>query len=60
MSNGYQLVGVADEGRAYINEGAKDDVFTLKEGFVYGTFPRALATVLLMITTISSLCARAT
>ncbi|KAI0251717.1 RNA dependent RNA polymerase-domain-containing protein [Lactifluus subvellereus] len=36
VPNSYQLVGVADEGRAYINEGAKeDDVFTLKEGFVY-------------------------
>ncbi|KAI0253555.1 RdRP-domain-containing protein [Lactifluus subvellereus] len=36
VPNSYQLVGVADEGRAYINEGAKeDDVFTLKEGFIY-------------------------
>ncbi|KAI0253578.1 RdRP-domain-containing protein [Lactifluus subvellereus] len=36
VPHSYQLVGVADEGRAYINEGAKeDDVFTLKEGFIY-------------------------
>ena len=35
----YQLVGVADEGRAYINEGLKEeDVFTLKPGLIYGTF----------------------
>ncbi|KAI9446027.1 RdRP-domain-containing protein [Lactarius indigo] len=32
----YQLVGVADEGRAYINEGLKEeDVFTLKQGSIY-------------------------
>jgi RNA-dependent RNA polymerase len=43
----YQLVGVADEGRAYINEGVKEeDVYTLKEGFIYGTFPRLFAVVL--------------
>ena len=37
----YQLVGVADEGRAYINEGInEDDVFTLKPGQIYGTFLR--------------------
>ncbi|KAI0253552.1 RdRP-domain-containing protein [Lactifluus subvellereus] len=36
VPNSYQLVGVADEGRAYINEGAKeDDVFTLSEGYIY-------------------------
>jgi RNA-dependent RNA polymerase len=47
VPNSYQLVGVADEGRAYINEGAKEeDVFTLKEGFIYGTFPRRLAITL--------------
>ena len=35
----YQLVGVADEGWAYINEGLKErDVFTLKEGSIYGAF----------------------
>jgi RNA-dependent RNA polymerase len=34
----YQLVGVADEGQAYIQEGANpDDVFTLKEGRIFGT-----------------------
>ena len=33
----YQLVGVADEGRAYINEGLnEEDVFTLKPGLIYG------------------------
>ncbi|KAH9018099.1 RdRP-domain-containing protein [Lactarius pseudohatsudake] len=32
----YQLVGVADEGRAYINEGLKEeDVFTLPPGRIY-------------------------
>ncbi|KAI0306234.1 RNA dependent RNA polymerase-domain-containing protein [Multifurca ochricompacta] len=32
----YQLVGVADEGQAYINEGVDPSkVFTLKEGFIY-------------------------
>jgi RNA-dependent RNA polymerase len=43
----YQLVGVADEGRAYINEGLnEDDVFTLKPGTIYGTFLRWHAGVL--------------
>jgi RNA-dependent RNA polymerase len=38
----YQLVGVADEGQAYIKEGADPDkVFTLREGFIYGIFSRA-------------------
>ena len=33
----YQLVGVADEGRAYINEGLREeDVFTLQPGRIYG------------------------
>jgi hypothetical protein len=33
------LVGVADEGRAYIQEGVDEDhVFTLKPGTIYGTF----------------------
>ena len=33
----YQLVGVADEGRAYINEGLREeDVFTLPSGRIYG------------------------
>ncbi|KAH9014012.1 RdRP-domain-containing protein [Lactarius hengduanensis] len=36
VPKGYQLVGVADEGRAYINEGLKEeDVFTLKPGLIY-------------------------
>jgi RNA-dependent RNA polymerase len=44
VPNSYQLVGVADEGRAYIKEGAKeDDVFTLKENTIYGKFPRRVA-----------------
>jgi len=34
----YQLVGVADEGRAYIEEGVDEDrVFTLRPGTIYGT-----------------------
>ncbi|KAI9449720.1 RdRP-domain-containing protein [Lactarius psammicola] len=36
VPNSYQLVGVADEGRAYINEGLREeDVFTLKQGLIY-------------------------
>jgi len=47
VPNSYQLVGVADEGRAYINEGVKeDDVFTLKPNEIYGTFIRLLPVVL--------------
>jgi len=43
----YQLVGVADEGRAYINEGTKeDDVFTLKANQIYGMFLHLLSGVL--------------
>jgi len=35
----YQLVGVADEGQAYIKEGVKEeDVFTLGQGRIYGAF----------------------
>ena len=35
----YRLVGIADEGRAYISEGADPNrVFTLKEGFIFGMF----------------------
>ena len=38
VPHSYQLVGVADEGQAYIKEGAKEeDVFTLSEGRIYGT-----------------------
>jgi RNA-dependent RNA polymerase len=37
VPNSYQLVGVADEGPAYIREGANpEDVFTLPEGHIYG------------------------
>ncbi|KAH9018106.1 RdRP-domain-containing protein [Lactarius pseudohatsudake] len=36
VPNSFQLVGVADEGRAYINEGLKEeDVFTLPPGRIY-------------------------
>jgi RNA-dependent RNA polymerase len=38
VPNSYQLVGVADEGQAYIREGANpEDVFTLPENHIYGT-----------------------
>lgn len=38
VPNSYQLVGVADEGQAYIKEGVNpEDVFTLREGHIYGT-----------------------
>lgn len=38
VPDSYQLVGVADEGQAYIKEGInKDDVFTLEPGRIYGT-----------------------
>jgi RNA-dependent RNA polymerase len=41
VPHSYQLVGVADEGQAYINEGADPDkVFTLKDGSIYGMFSR--------------------
>ncbi|KAI0284855.1 RNA dependent RNA polymerase-domain-containing protein, partial [Russula brevipes] len=36
VPHSYQLVGVADEGQAYIKEGAREeDVFTLGEGRIY-------------------------
>ena len=39
VPNSYQLVGVADEGRAYIKEGVKEeDVFTLGPGRIFGAF----------------------
>jgi RNA-dependent RNA polymerase len=51
VPDSYQLVGVADEGRAYIEEGLnEDDVFTLKPGEIYGTFPCRPVTVLLTYT----------
>jgi RNA-dependent RNA polymerase len=40
VPDSYQLVGVADEGQAYIEEGHadKDEVYTLPPGRIYGTF----------------------
>ena len=39
VPNSYQLVGVADEGQAYIREGVQEeDVFTLGPGQIYGAF----------------------
>ena len=47
VPDSYQLVGVADEGQAYINEGAnKDDVFTLGPGRIYGTLLRRITVTL--------------
>lgn len=35
----YQLVGIADEGQAYIKQGHRpEDVFTLREGEVFGEY----------------------
>ena len=46
VPDSYQLVGVADEGRAYIQEGVDEDrVFTLKPGTIYGTLLYLLARV---------------
>ena len=58
VPNSYQLVGVADEGQAYIREGLNpEDVFTLPEGHIYGTVPpQSRCLVDNMICT--SLCAR--
>ena len=43
----YQLVGVADEGQAYIKEGVnEEDVFTLGPGKIYGAFLRLSTAVL--------------
>lgn len=54
----YQLVGVADEGRAYIKEGVSEgDVFTLRSGEIYGTFFRRLQLPAYYLMR-SSLCAR--
>ena len=55
----YQLVGVADEGKAYIEEGEDEDrVFTLRPGTIYGTSLRLLASVPLHASATSSLCAK--
>jgi RNA-dependent RNA polymerase len=42
VPDSYQLVGVADEGQAYIEEGiaSEDDVYTLEPGKIYGAFLR--------------------
>lgn len=49
----YQLVGVADEGQAYIREGIDaENVFTLPEGYIYGTiylFNRATSFICLFV-----------
>jgi RNA-dependent RNA polymerase len=44
----YQLVGVADEGQAYVEEGHadKDDVYTLPPGRIYGTYLLCFTVVL--------------
>jgi len=43
----YQLVGVADEGQAYIKEGVNEgDVYTLGPGRIYGAFLRGSTAVL--------------
>jgi hypothetical protein len=47
VKNGYQLVGVADEGQAYIKEGVDEEgVFTLGPGRIYGAFLRESTAVL--------------
>ncbi|KAH9989051.1 RNA dependent RNA polymerase-domain-containing protein [Russula compacta] len=43
VPNSYQLVGVADEGQAYIREGANpENVFTLGEGRIYACVQESL------------------
>jgi RNA-dependent RNA polymerase len=55
----YRLAGVVDEGQAYINEGIDPDrVFTLKEGFIYGTFLLIFGSGYLTHWTTPSMCAR--
>lgn len=59
VPNSYQLVGVADEGQAYIKEGAKEeDVFTLGPGRIYGAFICGPTLVIPLETAISSMRAR--
>ena len=53
VPDSYQLVGVADEGRAYIKEGEDEDrVFVLKPGQIFGTFLHLLAGVPLHVSDI--------
>jgi len=55
----YQLVGVADEGQAYIKEGVNEgEVYTLGPGRIYGAFLRGSTFALLVQTATFSLCAR--
>jgi RNA-dependent RNA polymerase len=58
IPNSYQLVGIADEGRAYIEEGlSEDDVFTLKPDEIYGMSPSRTANMLFLTRIMStSLC----
>lgn len=61
VPNSYQLVGVADEGQAYIREGADSEkVFTLGKGRIYGTIYHANSTAPCSTVhkMIRSLCAR--
>jgi RNA-dependent RNA polymerase len=59
VPNSYQLVGVADEGRAYINEGVnEEDVYTLDPGKIFGTFLRASTVVLHYPNNMQSVCKR--
>jgi RNA-dependent RNA polymerase len=55
----YRLVGVADEGRAYMDEGIDSArVFTLKEGFIYGAFLHVSVVRIPYPWVAPSLCAR--
>jgi len=55
----YRLVGVADEGQGYIREGADpSEVFTLKEGFIYGMVSHSSPKGRLIDGIAQSLCAR--
>src|SRR5258707_13328173 len=59
VPNSYQLVGVADEGRAYINEGVnEEDVYTLDPDKIYGTFLRVSTVVLPYANNMQSVCKR--
>lgn len=58
VPDSYQLVGVADEGQAYIKEGIanKEDVYMLKPGMIYGTFFLGFKVVLTHANDIQSAC----